>query len=182
MAQERTVIETAYAGDIIGLFDQGLFNIGDTLSLDRPDLKFGQIPSFPSEHFARIQFKDSMKRKQFQKGITQLAEEGAIQVFKQIDIGVETLIVGAVGVLQFEVLEHRLKNEYGVAVAMQLLSYHYARWITSPGDPRELTLTSSTLIAEDREGAYVLLFENEWAIDWALDKNKGLALLDLKTK
>ena len=100
MAQERTVIETAYAGDIIGLFDQGLFNIGDTLSLDRPDLKFGQIPSFPSEHFARIQFKDSMKRKQFQKGITQLAEEGAIQVFKQIDIGVETLIVGAVGVLQ----------------------------------------------------------------------------------
>ena len=182
MAQERTVIETAYAGDIIGLFDQGLFNIGDTLSLDRPDLKFGQIPSFPSEHFARIQFKDSMKRKQFQKGITQLAEEGAIQVFKQIDIGVETLIVGAVGVLQFEVLEHRLKNEYGVAVAMQILSYHYARWITSPGDPRELTLTSSTLIAEDREGAYVLLFENEWAIDWALDKNKGLALLDLKTK
>ena len=182
MAQERHIVDEAYAGDIIGLFDQGLFNIGDTLSLDRPDLKFGQIPSFPSEHFARIQFKDSMKRKQFQKGITQLAEEGAIQVFKQIDIGVETLIVGAVGVLQFEVLEHRLKNEYGVAVAMQILSYHYARWITSPGDPRELTLTSSTLIAEDREGAYVLLFENEWAIDWALDKNKGLTLLDLKTK
>ena len=132
------------------------------------------------EHFSRIQFADSMKRKQFQKGITQLAEEGAIQVFKQIDIGVETLIVGAVGVLQFEVLEHRLKNEYGVSVVMQTLPYHYARWIVSAGDPRELTLTSSTLIAEDTDGEYVLLFENEWAIDWALDKNKGLELKDLK--
>lgn len=182
MAQERTIIDTAYAGDIIGLFDPGIFNIGDTLSLSRADLKFDKIPTFPSEHFARIQFADSMKRKQFQKGISQLAEEGAIQVFKQIDIGVETLIVGAVGVLQFEVLEHRLKNEYGVAIVMQQLPFKHARWITSAGDPRELTLTSSTLIAEDTDGAYVLLFENEWAIDWALDKNKGLELKDLKTE
>ena len=180
MAQERTIIDNAYAGDIIGLFDPGIFNIGDTLTFNRPDLKFDKIPTFPSEHFARIQFADSMKRKQFQKGIAQLAEEGAIQVFKQIDIGVETLIVGAVGVLQFEVLEHRLKNEYGVSVVMQTLSYHHARWIVSEGDPRKLTLTSSTLIAEDTDGAYVLLFENEWAIDWACDKNKGLELRDLK--
>ena len=181
MAQERTIIDNAYAGDIIGLFDQGIFNIGDTLTLNRPDLKFDKIPTFPSEHFARIQFADSMKRKQFQKGIAQLAEEGAIQVFKQIDIGVETLIVGAVGVLQFEVLEHRLKNEYGVSVVMQTLSYHHARWIVSEGDPRNLTLTSSTLIAEDTDGSYVLLFENEWAIDWACDKNKNLKLQDLKS-
>ena len=181
MAQERTIIDNAFAGDIIGLFDQGIFNIGDTLTLNRPDLKFDKIPTFPSEHFARIQFADSMKRKQFQKGIAQLAEEGAIQVFKQIDIGVETLIVGAVGVLQFEVLEHRLKNEYGVSVVMQTLSYHHARWIVSEGDPRNLTLTSSTLIAEDTDGSYVLLFENEWAIDWACDKNKNLKLQDLKS-
>ncbi len=181
MAQERTIVEEAYAGDIIGLFDPGIFHIGDTLSVQDAKLQFEGIPVFPSEHFARVTFADSMKRKQFQKGITQLAEEGAIQVFKQIDIGVETLIIGAVGVLQFEVLEHRLNNEYGVPLRLQQLPYRYARWITNPElDPRGLTLTSTAMIAEDAEGAYVLLFENEWGIEWAKEKNKGLELADIK--
>lgn len=129
MAQERTTIEKAYAGDIIGLFDPGIFRIGDSLSESDPKLKYSDIPVFPSEHFARVSFADSMKRKQFQKGIMQLSQEGAIQVFKQIDIGVETLIVGAVGILQFDVLEYRLENEYGVKLRMQNLPYRYARWI-----------------------------------------------------
>jgi len=181
MAQERTIVEEAYAGDIIGLFDPGIFSIGDTLSVGNSNLKFADIPVFPSEHFSRITFADSMKRKQFQKGITQLAEEGAIQVFKQIDIGVETLIIGAVGVLQFEVLEHRLKGEYGCPVRMQSLPHHYARWIKNPEiDPRKLTLPSSAMMTEDTDGNYVLLFENEWGIDWTIDKNKGLELSDLK--
>lgn len=180
MAQERTIIDEAYAGDIIGLFDTGLMGIGDTLSLNN-NLKFDGMPVFPSEHFCRVQFADSMKRKQFQKGIEQLAEEGAIQVFKQIDIGIETLIIGAVGVLQFEVLEHRLRGEYGVEIRMQTLPYRYARWIEDPAtDPRKLTLSSSTLAVTDKDGSNVLLFENEWGIDWAKDKNKGLGLLDCK--
>lgn len=183
MAQERTVVEEAYAGDIIGLFDPGFFNIGDTLSLNDANLKFDGIPIFPSEHFARVTFADSMKRKQFQKGIQELSEEGAIQVFKQLDIGVESLIVGAVGVLQFEVLEHRLKNEYGVGIRMQILPHHHARWIGNLNlDPKKLTLTSSTLIATDKDGMLVLLFENEWGVDWTKDKNEGLILLDIKQK
>lgn len=181
MAQERTIIEDAYAGDIIGLFDPGIFRIGDTLSQEDAKLQYDGIPVFPSEHFARIQFVDTMKRKQFQKGITQLAEEGAIQVFKQIDIGVETLIIGAVGVLQFEVLAHRLRNEYGVDIRMQQLPYRHARWIKNPElDPRTLTLTSSTMITQDTDEQYVLLFENEWGIEWALDKNKALSLSEIK--
>ena len=180
MAQERTIIEEAYAGDIIGLFDQGVFHIGDTIASGSPKLKYDDIPTFPSEHFARITFADSMKRKQFQKGIEQLAQEGAIQVFRQVDIGVETLIIGAVGVLQFEVLEHRLKGEYGCPVKISILPHHHARWIAGGTDPRSLTLTSSTLVTTDMEDNFVLLFENEWGIDWTLDKNKNLKLEDIK--
>lgn len=183
MAQERTIIEEAYAGDIIGLFDQGVFRIGDTISATDSHLRYDDIPVFPSEHFAKVTFADSMKRKQFQKGIEQLAQEGAIQVFKQLDVGVESLIIGAVGVLQFEVLEHRLKNEYGCPIKMTILPHHHARWIVSQiNDPRKLTLTSQTMIATDTDGNYVLIFENEWGISWTLDKNKDLALEDIKKK
>jgi len=181
MAQERTIIDEAYAGDIIGLFDTGLLRIGDTLSVNDSSLTFQGMPVFPSEHFARVQYVDAMKRKQFQKGIEQLSEEGAIQVFKQLGIGLETLIIGAVGVLQFEVLEHRLRGEYGVEIRMTQLPFRFARWLEDQSiDPQKLTLTSSTLAAEDRDGLKVLLFENEWGIEWAMDKNKNLKLLEVK--
>jgi len=180
MAQERTIVEEAYAGDIIGVFDPGIFNIGDTLCEGNKQLRFEGIPIFPAEHFARVTPADSMKRKQFVKGISQLSEEGAIQVFKQIDIGIEALIIGAVGVLQFEVLEYRLRQEYGVDLRIQHLPYKHARWIDSADtDPRKLNLTSSTMIVEDKEGRYVLLFENDWSIRWAEERNKGLKLLDI---
>ncbi len=179
MAQDREIVETAYPGDIIGLFDPGIFRIGDALTT-KNGLAFSGLPSFPPEHFARVSAKDTMKRKQFVKGITQLSEEGAIQIFKQIDFGLEEFIIGAVGVLQFEVLEYRLKNEYSVDLRLQQLPFRFARWIVStPKDPKELNLTSSTLPAEDRRSAFVLLFENEWSIQWALDKNKGLELRDI---
>ncbi|NLX64469.1 MAG: peptide chain release factor 3 [Clostridiaceae bacterium] len=179
MAQEREIIETAYPGDIVGLFDPGIFSIGDTLSTSG-NLTFTGIPSFPAEHFARVAAKDTMKRKQFLKGITQLAEEGAIQVFKQPDIGVEEFIIGAVGVLQFEVLEYRLKNEYSVDIKLTHLNHHHARWITEiNGKPEDLNITSTTLIVKDRRDNYVLLFENDWSIQWALDKNKGLSLRNI---
>ncbi|MDP4092082.1 MAG: peptide chain release factor 3 [Bacillota bacterium] len=180
MAQERTIVEEAYPGDIIGVFDPGIFNIGDTLCEGGNQLKFEGIPVFPAEHFARVTASDSMKRKQFQKGINELSEEGAIQGFKQIDIGIEALIIGAVGALQFEVLEHRLKYEYGVDIRIQHLPFRFARWIHDETlDPRKLNLTSSTMIVQDKEDRYVLLFENEWSINWAQDKNKGLQLSDI---
>lgn len=179
MAQERELIEKAYPGDIVGLFDPGIFRISDVLS-NRGGLVFTGIPSFPAEHFARISAKDTMKRKQFLKGITQLAQEGAIQVYKEPDIGVEEFIVGAVGVLQFEVLEYRLKNEYSVDIKLQMLPHRHARWIISaPAEPARLNLTSSTRIVKDSHENYVLLFENDWSINWAKEKNKGLELSDI---
>ncbi len=180
MAQERTIVEEAYAGDIVGLFDPGIFKLGDTLTEKRNNIRYEGIPVFPAEHFAKISPRDSMKRKQFQKGIVQLAEEGTIQVFKQVDYSSETVIVGAVGVLQFEVLEHRLSSEYGVEIRIQMLPHKMARWIVNVGlELDTLQLTSTTIKATDREDRPVLITENEWAMNWALDKNKGLELRDI---
>jgi peptide chain release factor 3 len=182
MAQERAIVEEAYPGDIIGVFDPGIFKIGDTLCESTTRFKFEGIPIFPAEHFARITPADSMKRKQFVKGISQLSEEGAIQVFKQPDTGMESVIIGAVGALQFEVLEHRLKHEYSVDLRIQHLSYKFARWpVSEVEDPRKLNLTSTTMIAEDNEGRLVLLFENDWSIRWAQERNKDLSLADIAT-
>ncbi|MEN6314495.1 MAG: peptide chain release factor 3 [Clostridiaceae bacterium] len=180
MAQERAIVEEAYPGDIIGVFDPGIFKIGDTLCEGNNRFRFEGIPIFPAEHFARVIPADSMKRKQFVKGITQLSEEGAIQVFKQPDSGMEAFIIGAVGALQFEVLEHRLKHEYGVDLRLQQLSFRYARWLLSEvEDPRKFNLTSSTMIVEDDESRIVLLFENDWSIRWAEERNKGLSLTEI---
>lgn len=180
MAQDREIVEEAWPGDIVGLFDPGIFRIGDTLSSKNPAPLFEGIPLFPSEHFARVSAKDTMKRKQFLKGIRQLSEEGAVQVYKQLDIGIEEFIVGAVGVLQFEVFEHRLKNEYNVLLRLINLPHKFARWLITDGiDVHKLNLTSSTILAEDKFGKTVLLFENQWSIDWARDKNKGTELFDV---
>ncbi|NLO36640.1 MAG: peptide chain release factor 3 [Clostridiaceae bacterium] len=183
MAQERNIIEEAYAGDIIGIFDPGLFQISDTLSTGSRTLAFEDIPVFPPEHFARVSPADSMKRKQFLRGVEQLAEEGAIQLYKEPDIGTETYIVGVVGVLQLEVLEYRLKAEYGVSIRQQLLNYRHARWIQPERgvwpELKELNLTSTTQVALDKDDLPVLLFESEWAIQWAIDRNKGLHLASI---
>lgn len=179
MAQERTMVDEAYPGDIIGLFDPGIYRIGDTLSQHNKKLVFDGIPMFPSEYFARVSAADTMKRKQFSKGISQLSEEGAIQIFHQNNYGMETLIIGAVGILQFEVLEHRLKHEYGVDIRMNQLSLKHARWVLEgPEELKSLNLTSSTVIATDKHNHPVLLFENDWSIRWATEKNKTLVLAD----
>ena len=185
MAQDRNIVETAYPGDIIGLFDPGIFRIGDTLTTSSDSFQFEGIPVFPPEVFARVFPLDSMKRKQFLKGIEQLTEEGAVQLYKQPDIGTETYIVGVVGVLQLEVLEHRLLNEYGVNLSRTDLSYRHARWIVpkEPGnyiDPKSVTITSTTLLVLDKDDEPVLLFESEWAISWALERNNTIELENIK--
>lgn len=180
MAQERDFVEEAWPGDIVGLYDPGIFHIGDTLSSKRPVPLFDGIPLFPSEHFVKISAKDTMKRKQFLKGIKQLSEEGTVQVFKQAGIGIEEFIVGAVGVLQFDVLEYRLRNEYNVELRITKIPHKFARWLISKdADPHDFNLTSSTIIAEDKFGNTVLIFENSWSVDWALDKNRGITLSDV---
>lgn len=184
MAQDRNIVEEAYAGDIIGIFDPGSFRIGDSLTEGSQAIRFEDIPVFPPEHFARVAPADSMKRKQFLKGVEQLAEEGAIQLYKEPDIGTETYIIGVVGILQFDVLTHRLKAEYRVDIRLQSLNYSHARWILpdSSGkfaDPRSLNLTSTTMVVLDKDDQPVLLFESEWAIDWARQRNEGLQLVSI---
>jgi len=129
LAQEREIVDTAYAGDIIGVFDPGIFSIGDTICSSSNKFQFEGIPTFAPEHFARVRTVDTMKRKQFIKGVTQIAQEGAIQVFKELHIGIEQIVVGVVGVLQFEVLEFRLKNEYNVDIKIERLVFKHIRWI-----------------------------------------------------
>ncbi len=183
MANEREAVETAYAGDIIGLFDPGLFHLGDTLS-NGPKLRFSSIPIFAPEFFARVRPEDSMKRKQFLKGLAQLAEEGAIQLFTRTETGFEELLVGVVGQLQFDVLEHRLQSEYNVTMLKDSLSFRFVRWIEgetpAPVDKLKLTFTSGR--AFDGDNRPVLLFENEWSIRLAQENNKGLALTDTASR
>jgi len=177
MAQDREIIEEAYAGDIIGVFDPGIFAIGDTLCTPAKKFKFEGIPSFAPEHFARVRPEDTMKRKQFVKGVTQIAQEGGIQVFKEQHIGMEEIIVGVVGVLQFEVLEYRLNNEYNVEIKMDRLSYKYIRWIEDQDlDIDTLNLTSDTRKVKDLKDRNLLIFQNDWGISWALEHNKNLVL------
>jgi peptide chain release factor 3 len=180
LAQNREIVEEAYAGDIIGVFDPGIFNIGDTLCMSQKKFKFEGIPVFAPEHFSRVRTVDTMKRKQFIKGITEISEEGAIQVFKELNIGIEQIIVGVVGVLQFEVLEYRMKNEYNVDIKMESLPYRTIRWIeSSDTNIGSLVLTSDTKKVKDLKGRDLLIFQSEWSISWALEHNKGLVLSDI---
>lgn len=180
LAQDREIVEVAYAGDIIGVFDPGMFNIGDTLCESPKKYKFEGIPTFAPEYFARVRTIDTMKRKQFIKGITQISQEGAIQVFKELHIGIEEIIVGVVGVLQFEVLEYRLKNEYGVDIKMDRLPYRYIRWIENTETKvEELNITSDSRRVKDLKDRDLLIFQSDWSISWALEHNKGLVLSDI---
>ena len=177
MAQEREIIDEAYAGDIIGVFDPGIFSIGDTVCAPGKKFEFEGIPTFAPEHFQRVRQKDTMKRKQFVKGTTQIAQEGAIQIFQEPNTGMEEVIVGVVGVLQFDVFEYRMKNEYNVEIIKEGLPYSYIRWIDNKDiDPKTLKLSSDTKLVQDFNGNYLLLFSSEWNIRWALERNEGLEL------
>ena len=177
MAQERAIIDEAYAGDIIGVFDPGIFSIGDTVCEKGQNVMFEGIPTFAPEHFAAVERVDTMKRKQFEKGIMQIAQEGAIQIFHEPHTGVEEVIVGVVGVLQFEVLEYRLKTEYGVDIRRRSMPYELVRWVENDeADISRLNLTSDTKWVQDFKGNNLLLFTSDWCINWALQKNEGLRL------
>lgn len=180
VAQERKIVEEAYAGDIIGILDPGVFNIGDTLCGGRSRFRFEGIPMFPAEHFAVVSAKDTSKRKQFLKGIEQLSEEGAIQVFRQPNIGVETLTVGVAGELQLDVLEYRLLNEYKTELRLQRLPHTLARWVITDKNIEDIyRFSESVIMVEDAYKRPVLLFKDRWALNRAQDKNKDVRFLDI---
>ena len=178
MAQERHIVDEAYAGDIIGVFDPGIFSIGDTLCTSNKKFAFEGIPTFAPEHFARVRQIDTMKRKQFIKGISQIAQEGAIQIFQEFNTGMEEIIVGVVGVLQFEVLEYRLKNEYNVDIKLETLPYEYIRWIENPEeiDVSRIVGTSDMKKIKDLKDNPLLLFTNSWSVNMVLERNENLKL------
>ncbi|MBQ3105681.1 MAG: peptide chain release factor 3 [Lachnospiraceae bacterium] len=178
MASERKILEEAYAGDIMGVFDPGIFSIGDTISMPKAGFRYEGIPTFAPEHFARVRQADTMKRKQFVKGITQIAQEGAIQIFQEFNTGLEEIIVGVVGVLQFDVLKYRLNNEYNVEIYLENLPYEHIRWIENKEevDVDGLTGTSDMKKVRDMKDNPLLLFVNSWSVRMTLERNPGLIL------
>ena len=177
MAQDRKIVEEAYAGDIIGLFDPGIFSIGDTVCMPNHKVQYEGIPTFAPEHFARVRQIDTMKRKQFVKGIEQIAQEGAIQIFQEYNTGMEEIIVGVVGVLQFDVLKYRLENEYNVEIRLENLPYEHIRWIENREiDLDKISGTSDMKKIKDLKGRPLLLWVNSWSIGMTMDRNPGLEL------
>ena len=177
MADDRKILSEAYAGDIIGVFDPGLYSIGDTFCMPKAGFRYEGIPTFAPEHFARVRQVDTMKRDQFVKGIKQIAQEGAIQIFRELHTGMEEIICGVVGMLQFDVLQFRLKSEYNVDIILEQLPYEHIRWVTKcDTDIMRITGTTDMKRVEDLKGNPLLLFINPWSVQMVLDRNEGLEL------
>ncbi|MFZ3101566.1 MAG: peptide chain release factor 3 [Desulfitobacteriaceae bacterium] len=170
-AQERVILDEAYAGDIIGVHDNGTLRIGDVLS-EKEGILFEAMPFFNPENFARISTSNALKRKQFIKGIQELQEEGAIHVFRDLNSGVEAPIIGVVGQLQFEVLEFRLREEYGVTVTIQNLAYEVVRWINIKSEAKLNTLQDSnmSMVVLDKDENFAILLRDEWKTKWLSER------------
>ena len=179
LARDRTIIEEAWPGDVIGIHDRGTLRIGDTLSSDG-DLEFSGIPRFSPEHFARIRIGDPLRRKQLDTGLQQLSEEGAAQVFYEESMAGPSPMVGAVGMLQFDVLLHRLEHEYGVTAKLDHLNYRFARWVQGPRESIDLLSSGigRTLVYDSKERP-LLLFESEWSLRTAMEKGEGVEFFDI---
>jgi peptide chain release factor 3 len=176
MAAERTAIEDAWPGDVIGLFDPGQYRIGDTL-VEGGRFDFECVPRFSPEHFAIVRSKDPLKRKQMEKGLEQLAEEGTVQIFQQLQMGMKDPIVGVVGQLQFEVLQYRIEHEYGANILVDKLGYSIARWVVGSFDPKSFDWEGNRQTVQDRDGLPLVLFRDEWALQHAEQKHPDLKFL-----
>lgn len=173
MADDRNTVDEAVSGDIIGIYDPGTYQIGDTLTVGKNSFQYERLPQFTPELFTRVTAKNVMKQKHFHKGIGQLVQEGAIQLFKTVKT--EDYLLGAVGQLQFEVFEHRMKSEYNVDVVMESLGSKIARW-TEDDHVKESLSSSRSLLVTDRYDKKAFLFENEFALRWFQDKNPDVKL------
>ncbi|NMD71431.1 peptide chain release factor 3 [Bacillus sp. DNRA2] len=174
MADDRSTVNEAVSGDIIGLYDTGTYQIGDTLTAGKQAFEYERLPQFTPELYVRVSAKNVMKQKSFHKGIQQLVQEGAIQLFKTLKT--DDYLLGAVGQLQFEVFEHRMKNEYNAEVIMERLGSKVARWIENEEAVNDNMSSSRSLLCLDRFENKVFLFENEFALRWFQDKNPEIKL------
>lgn len=173
LAQERETVDEAFAGDIVGINDPGNFSIGDCVAA-RGRVLFEDIPKFAPEIFGRLTVLDALKRQKMQLGLKQLSEEGAIQLFIDPMIGAQDPIVGVVGELQFEVLMHRLKDEYGLDVRLNRLSYSVARWPKDKdGNPVDKLKGTFTIFRDMAENPVILL-DQEWDLNWAVRENPDI--------
>lgn len=173
MARDKSIIEDAYAGDVVGLFDTGNFKIGDTLT-EGEDFYFTGIPSFSPEIFKEVVNKDPMKTKQLEKGLLQLTDEGVAQLFTQF--GGTKKIIGCVGELQFEVIQYRLLQEYGASVVFNPLPFYKACWLTSK-EPKKLEDFLRFKMAnagEDKDGHPVYLAQSEWFLNTERTNNPDI--------
>ncbi|VEF48607.1 peptide chain release factor 3 [Bacillus freudenreichii] len=175
LADDRSTVNKAVSGDIIGLYDTGTYQIGDSISEGKKIIKYEKLPQFTPELFVRVTAKNVMKQKSFHKGIHQLVQEGAVQLFKTYRM--EDYILGAVGQLQFEVFVHRMKNEYNSDVIMEPMGSKIARWIENNQIDESLS-SQRSLLVKDRFDNPVFLFENEFALRWFTDKNPSIQLRD----
>jgi peptide chain release factor 3 len=180
LAQDRTLVEEAWAGDVVGLHDRGSLRIGDTLTAI-PDLEFEALPRFVPEHFARISGPDPLRRKHLDTGLRQLSDEGAAQVF-YLDLSSPMPLVGAVGLLQFDVLLHRLEHEYGVLAKLEPLPSKVARWVEGP-EPEidRISRTTDCLRVYDTKGRSLLLFSSDWAFRYAQENATKVAFSETVT-
>ncbi len=170
VAQERTIVDDAYAADVIGVYDPGIFEIGDTLTATG-NFTFEEIPNFAPEHFSRVVMIDPLRRKQLKKGLEQLSQEGTIQLYRPIKGREGDTILGAVGQLQLEVVKHRLKSEYDADVRLEPIACEYARWL-SREDGLEIDLDTFRranvgVAAEDVRRRPVALFAGDWQLNSA---------------
>lgn len=174
-ADSREIIDDAYPGDIVGLYDPGFYQIGDTVCESKETFNFGELPQFPPEHFAKVRAKNAMKQKHFLKGVNQLAQEGAIQVYRT---PYEETILGVVGQLQFDVFVFRMKAEYSVDLDMQPMPHQLAKWIPNKEDVEKLQKSSTNLIVQDHQKRSVIIFENDFSLRWFQQKNPDVVLSD----
>lgn len=176
--QERETVDEAYAGDVIGLVHPGTFAIGDTLYLGEP-VEFEAVPRFEPEHFARAVLPDTSKRKQFDKGLAQLEEEGVVQLFHELNSQRKTPMLAAVGDLQFDVLKVRMSLEYNVDIGIEPTAYSLIRWVE--GGKEALTdvmwPSRGTTVVEDRTGKVAVLFESDWHLRFTRQQNPKLSLV-----
>ncbi|MEI8079044.1 MAG: peptide chain release factor 3 [bacterium] len=176
--QERESVECAYPGDIVGLVSHGDFRIGDTLSTV-PGLEYHEIPRFPPEVFCYMRNPTPSRYKQYREGMDQLLDEGVIQIFNLLDAPGTAPVLGAVGQLQFEVVQYRLKSEYNAESLLETAPYTHVRWFT-PGTRKEqlgdLFLGTGVKLATDLAGDLVILFPTEWGIGYFKEKNPAFAI------
>lgn len=175
VAGERTMLDIAYAGDVIGVVNPGVFAIGDTISLTG-GFNFKPLPQFQPEIFARVQPKDVGKRKSFDKGVLQLSDEGAVQLLRSYD-QFGDCIFAVVGELQFEVMQFRLKDEYGVDTILTRLPYQCSAWLQ--GDLSTFKKPTESLLVQDKSSRPIVLFNSTWEKQFAIKQNPDHQLIDI---